>query len=123
MNLNFIIVYVNDLEKSKAFYTEALGMTHMGAVSSTTFATMRPSEGGAMVGLQDKQSSQLPPGREEQPGSVELSFEVADVDATCKLWKEKGVEIISEPMDLPFGRYFLAKDNEGYLSAFRFAQR
>ena len=47
MNLNFIIVYVNDLEKSKAFYTEALGMTHMGAVSSTEFATMRPSEGGS----------------------------------------------------------------------------
>jgi predicted enzyme related to lactoylglutathione lyase len=124
MNLNFIVVYVDDLEKSKAFYTDALGMTYMGAVSSATFATLRPSEGGAMVGLQSKASSKLPPGRETQPGSVELSFEVADVDATCKLWKEKGVEILSEPIDLPFGRYFLAKDNEGhYLSAFRFAQK
>ena len=124
MNLNFIIVYVNDLEKSKAFYADALGMTYVGAVSSTEFATMRPSGGGAMVGLQLKASSKLPPGRETQPGSVELSFEVADVDATYQQWKEKGVEMISEPLDLPFGRYFIAQDNEGhYLSAFRFAQR
>jgi len=124
MNLNFIIVYVNDLEKSKAFYADALGMTYIGAESATEFATMRPSGGGAMVGLQLKAASKLPPGRETQPGSVELSFEVADVDATWKLWKEKGVEMISEPLDLPFGRYFIAKDNEGhYLSAFRFAQK
>ena len=124
MNLNFIIVYVEDLQKLKAFYENALGMTYMGAVSATNFATMRPSGGGAMVGLQAKAGSQLPPGRETQPGSVELSFEVEDVDATYKQWKKNGVEIIAEPMDLPFGRYMLAKDPEGhYLSVFRFAQK
>ena len=124
MNLNFIIVYVEDFEKLKKFYIEALDMTNMGSLSSNSFATLRPSNGGAMVGLQAKASSQLPPGRETQPGSVELSFEVEDVDATYKQWKKNGVEIIAEPMDLPFGRYMLAKDPEGhYLSAFRFAQR
>jgi predicted enzyme related to lactoylglutathione lyase len=66
----------------------------------------------------------LPPKDETQPGSVELSFAVEDVDATYKQWKEKGVEMISEPTDLPFGRYFLAKDPEGhYLSAYKFANR
>jgi predicted enzyme related to lactoylglutathione lyase len=124
MNLNYIIVYVNDLPKMKAFYIDKLGMTNLGSVSSDIFATLRPSNGGAMVGLQDKKSSQLPPGRETQPGSVELSFEVEDVDATHKQWKKNGVEIIAEPTDLPFGRYMLAKDPEGhYLSAFRFANR
>jgi predicted enzyme related to lactoylglutathione lyase len=124
MNLNFIIVYVEDFAKMKAFYENALGMTNVGAVSSDAFATMRPSGGGAMVGLQDKKTSQLPPRWETSGGSVELSFEVADVDATWKQWKDNGVEMISEPTDLPFGRYFLAKDPEGhYLSAFRFNQR
>jgi predicted enzyme related to lactoylglutathione lyase len=99
-------------------------MSYVGAESSDTFATLRPSNGGAMVGLQAKQSSKLPPAYEQQAGSVELSFEVEDVDATTKNWKEKGIEIIAEPVDLPFGRYMLAKDPEGhYLSAFRFAQR
>ncbi len=123
MNLNYIIVYVNDLEKLKAFYTDALGMTNVGSVSASTFATMRPAGGGAMVGLQSKESSNLPPKYEDHPGSVELSFAVEDVDATYQQWKDKGVEMISEPTDLPFGRYFLAKDPEGhYLSAYRFAK-
>lgn len=124
MNLNFIVIYANDLQKLKDFYMNALDMTYMGAVSSDAFATLRPSNGGAMIGLQSKASSKLLPAQEQQPGSVELSFEVEDVDATCKAWKEKGVEIIAEPVDLPFGRYMLARDIEGhYLSAFRFAQR
>jgi predicted enzyme related to lactoylglutathione lyase len=120
MNLNFMILYVRDVEKSKAFYTKVLGMEFMEALSSPTFVTVRPA-GGAMIGLQDKSASRLPPGREEQSGSVELSFEVEDVDAIWKHWKEHNVEIVSDPMDLPFGRYFLAKDPEGhYLSAYRF---
>ena len=123
MNLNYIIIYVNDLPKMRTFYTEALGMTNIGAVSADAFATMRPAGGGAMVGLQSKASSVLPPKYETQPGSVELSFAVDDVDATWQQWKDKGVEMISEPTDLPFGRYFLAKDPEGhYLSAYKFAQ-
>ena len=47
-----------------------------------------------MVGLQSKAFSALPPKDETQPGSVELSFAVEDVDATDKEWKEKGVEMI-----------------------------
>ena len=62
--------------------------------------------------------------QEKQPGSVELSFAVDDVDGTWKRWKEKGVEMVTDPMDLPFGRYFMAKDPEGhYLSAYRFSQK
>ena len=124
MNLNYIIIYANDFHKLKAFYIDKLGMTNLGAVSSDIFATLQPSAGTTRIGLQDKKSSKLPPAHETQPGSVELSFEVEDVDATFKQWKKNGVEIVSEPADLPFGRYMLAKDPEGhYLSAFRFAQR
>lgn len=122
MNLGYVILYVRDMDKTKAFYTEVLGLTVMEAASGPNFVTLRPA-GGALLGLQDKTASRLPPGREEQPGSVELSFEVDDVDGTWQRWKEKGVELVTDPMDLPFGRYFLAKDPEGhYLSAYRFAQ-
>ena|SRR5258708_22234486 len=123
MDLNYIIVYVDDLDKARAFYTQSLGMTVMEALSSPTFVTLRPA-GGSMVGLQDKKASRLPPNQEKQPGSVELSFAVDDVDETWKRWKDKGVEMVTEPMDLPFGRYFMAKDPEGhYLSAYRFSQK
>lgn len=124
MNLNYIIVYANDFPKMKAFYMDQLGMTNLGSVSSDIFATLRPSGGGAVIGLQDNKSSQLPPSRETQPGCVELSFAVEDVDATYDQWKANGVEIIAAPHDLPFGRYMLAKDPEGhYFSAYRFANR
>jgi predicted enzyme related to lactoylglutathione lyase len=123
MNLNYIIMYVQDINKVKAFYTDVLGMSVVEAASGPNFVTLR-SSGGALIGLQDKTTSQLPPKHEQQAGSVELSFEVDDVDATWKHWKECGVELISEPVNLPFGRYFLAKDPEGhYLSAYRFASR
>ncbi|MEZ4668432.1 MAG: VOC family protein [Anaerolineae bacterium] len=120
LNLNYIVVYVNDLAKAKTFYTETLGMTALDAVSSPTFVTLRPAA-GAMIGLQDKTAARVAPGREEQPGSVELSFEVEDVDATWQEWNDKGVKLLSEPMDLTQLRYFLAQDPEGhYLSVYRF---
>jgi predicted enzyme related to lactoylglutathione lyase len=123
MNLGFVILYVRDMEKVKAFYTDVLGLSVVEAVSSPTFVTLR-SAGGSLLALQDKTAARFPPGQEEQPGSVELSFEVDDVDGTWKRWKEAGVELVSDPMDLPFGRYFMAQDPEGhYLSAYRFTQQ
>jgi predicted enzyme related to lactoylglutathione lyase len=122
MKLNYVIVYVQDVKKETEFYTRALGMSVVEAASSPTFVTLR-SDGGAMIGLQDKSTSQLPPRHEEHAGRLELSFEVDDVDATWKQWKERGVEMVTEPVNLPFGRYFMAKDPEGhYLSAYRFAR-
>jgi predicted enzyme related to lactoylglutathione lyase len=119
MNLGFVILYVRDMDRAKAFYTEALGLTVLEAVSGPTFVTLRPA-GGSLLALQDKTASRLPPGQAKEPGGVEVSFEVDDVDATWKRWKEKGVEMVTDPMDMPFGRYFMAKDPEGYcLSVYR----
>jgi predicted enzyme related to lactoylglutathione lyase len=123
MNLGFVVLYVREMDKARAFYTQLLGMRVVEAVSGPTFVTLRPA-GGSLIGLQDKAASVVPAGREEGPGSMELSFEVDDVDDTWRRWKEQGVELGTDPMDLPFGRYFLAKDPDGhYLSVYRFAQR
>src|SRR5207244_3718595 len=122
MNLGYAVLYVRNMDEAKAFYTDVLGLTVLEEVSGPTFVTLRPA-GGSMLGLQDSAASRLPPGREQQSGSVELSFEVDDVDGTWKRWKEKGVELVTDPMDMPYGRYFMAKDPEGhYLSAYRFTE-
>jgi predicted enzyme related to lactoylglutathione lyase len=121
MNLGFVVLYVRDMDKVRTFYTEVLGLTVVEAVSSPTFVTLR-SDGGSLLALQDKTAALMPPACEDQPGSVELSFEVDDVDATWKRWKEQGVNVVADPVELPFGRYFLAQDPEGHwLSAYRFA--
>ena len=113
MNLGFVVLYVHDMAKVQAFYTEILGLSVVEAVSGPNFVTLRPT-GGSLLALQDKAASRLPPGQDEHPGSVELSFEVDDIDGTWQRWKEQGVELVTDPMDLPFGRYFLAKDPEGH---------
>src|SRR5262245_16347495 len=124
MNMGFVVLYVRDMEKVKTFYTEVLGLDVVDAVSSPTFVTLRTTGGGSLLALQDKAAALMPPAREDQPGSVELSFEVDDVDETWKRWKEQGVTMVTDPVDLPFGRYFLAQDPEGHwLSAYRFAAR
>ena len=122
MNLGFVILYVDDVEKTKAFYTDLVGMSVLEELSGPHFVTLRPS-GGSLIALQDKATAQFPPKDEKQSGGVELSFAVDDVDATWRLWKESGVELLSEPMDLPFGRYFIAKDPEDhYVSIYRLAR-
>jgi predicted enzyme related to lactoylglutathione lyase len=122
MNLGFVVLYVRDMEKVKAFYTDILGLTVVESVSSPTFVTLR-SDGGSLLALQDKAAAVMAPAHEDQPGNVELSFEVDDVNETWRRWKEQGVTVVADPVDLPFGRYFLAQDPEGHwLSAYRFAQ-
>jgi len=117
------VLYVRDMDKSKAFYTKLMGMTVLEAISSPTFVTLRPT-GGSLVALQDRAAARFAPGWEEHTGSAELSFEVDDVDSTWRHWKDSGVELVSEPVDLSFGRYFMAKDPDGYyLSVYRFNQQ
>ncbi len=123
MNLGFVILYVSDMAKVKAFYTDVLGMSVVEAVSGPNFITLR-ADGGSLLALQNKATAIYPPKWETQPGTVELSFEVDDVDSTWNQWKQQNVEMVSEPEDLPFGRYFMAKDPEGhYLSVYRFARQ
>ena len=121
MNLGYVILYVRDLDKAKTFYTDTLGLTVVEAHSGPAFVSLRTAN-GSWIALQDKAAGQFPP-KDEQPGAVELSFEAEDVDGTYRQWKAAGVEIVAEPMDMPFGRYFMAKDPEGYhLSVYRFNQ-
>lgn len=124
MNFGFVILYIRDMEKAQNFYTGVLGLSVVEAISSPNFVTLRAPAGGSFIALQNNATAQFPPKDDPHAGNVELSFEVDDVDATWQQWKDQGVEMVSEPVNLPFGRYFMAKDTEGhYLSVYRFNQR
>ena len=47
------------------------------------------------------------------PNGVELYLTVDDVDEAYRTWKGRGVEMVTEPWDAPFGRTFAFKDADG----------
>ncbi len=107
---DFIALQVNDLEASRKFYTEILGLeparqSPPGAVVFNTapipFAIRNPS-----VDL--KASSKLGWG-------TALWFQVDDADALFAHLSANGVKIVTPVQDGAFGRQFLFMDPDGYI--------
>jgi len=111
MKLGIIILYVHNIEKAKAFYSDVVGFTVEPGDNSAAFAYLRPAD-SPMFALQDISTTTAD--KAAIGGCTEIGFMVDDVDETFEHWKAKGAEIVSEPEDKPFGRYFLAKDPEGH---------
>ena len=108
--VNFILVYVDDVAKSEAFYASILGRPAV--ESSATFA-MLPAGAGLMLGLW-KRDGVRPPAN--APGGGEFAFTAesnAEVDALCAAWRDKGVRIALEPTAMDFGYTFVALDPDG----------
>ena len=53
INLGFVVLYVQDVQKMEVFYTHVLGLSVVEEVSSATFVTLR-SGGDFLLALQDK---------------------------------------------------------------------
>ncbi|MDP9371394.1 MAG: VOC family protein [Chloroflexota bacterium] len=119
--LGIVNLFVRDLERAKAFYTQTLGLPVIAELSGPTFVALRLAH-GSPIALQS--AATVPPGLAGEPGGVEIGLEVEDVDSVWRDWTAKGVRVLEEPHDQPFGRTFRARDPEGYLlNVYRLAQR
>src|SRR5215510_2966157 len=113
MNYQFgiAILYVRDLETAKRFYTEKLGLSIVEAQSGPTFVILGMS-GGALLALQDAATEKATtPG---PAGGTLIGLVVDDVDAVWRALQSKGVRMLNQPTDLPFGRAFDLLDPEGH---------
>lgn len=131
--LAIVTLFVRDIATARDFYVDKLGFEVVENASSDDFITLSTA-GPGLIGLQaisggnQRESKDLPDTTAElgvtgAPGSVEVGFEVDDVDAVYRDWQAKGVNLTSEPSDLSFGRGFDARDPEGHrLSVFKFAE-
>ena len=102
--LTYTILTTSDLPRARRFFTETLGLTtedDMGDEFSQ-FTTRAGSLWAVMAA----------PPRTPAPG-VDIYLSVEDVDAAFALWKQRGVEMVTEPWDAPFGRTFAFKDADG----------
>jgi lactoylglutathione lyase len=99
--LDYVILYVEDLDASVAFYRTLLGLPV--STRSDTYAEFRLSN--AKLGLYDR--AHLPeligrPGH-ARGGSSEVVFLVGNVDAEAERLRSAGAEILSGPVDRPWG--------------------
>lgn len=102
--LTYAIVTTDDVPRARQFFVEKLGLStedDQGDVFSQ-FTT----RDGTMWALMQR------PGH-ASPLSAELYLQVTDVDEAYKVWQSRGVEMVSEPSNQPFGRTFSFKDADG----------
>ncbi len=110
---DFLAVQVRDVERAAAFYEHKLGLKRAP---------------GAPAGVVAFQTSTIPFAvREPLPGTdldagppglgVSLSLRADDAQALHDHLKARGVPILIDPFDTPFGRTFVFSDPDGYAVA------
>ena len=109
-DVSFILVYVDDVARSEAFYASILGR---GAVESSPTFAMLPAAPNLMLGLwrRDGVSPKATPA-----GGSEIAFTAADdaeVDRMCAEWRGRGVVIALAPTRMDFGYTFVGLDPDG----------
>lgn len=112
--VDYVILYVRDLDESIGFYRDLLGLPlKLRDVEYAEFATE-----GTRLGLYPR--SRLPQligmeGRDPGPGG-EILFLVDDVDAWAGRLREAGVRVLTGPVDRPWGhRTVHLQDPDGHV--------
>lgn len=104
--LRYLLVYVSDVARSKAFYSDVLGLEVL-----EDFGDFVRLGTGADVGLSLHVAGRL----EAACQGVELNFEVDDVDRTHRDLADRGVAFTQPPKDMPWGaRHAYLRDPDGH---------
>jgi predicted enzyme related to lactoylglutathione lyase len=102
--LTYAIVTTDDVPRARRFFTEKLGLgTEDDMGDDFSQFTTRDGSLWAMMKAPAHVSA----------NGVELYLTVDDVDEAYRTWKARGVEMVTEPWDAPFGRTFAFKDADG----------
>jgi len=112
MQPNQIVRYVADKAKSGNFYEGILGQAFVDL--SPNFGVFSLDGGWTLALLQTDGGA----GTSPESGSSELVFSLDSkdqVDAAAREWKGRGVTLVSEPAEVPFGYTFVAQDPDGFL--------
>jgi predicted enzyme related to lactoylglutathione lyase len=109
LTIDLVLLHVADIETTRAFYTEKLGLQVNEEQSGANFVLFTPPEGrGTPLALSLEEDRQ-------PANSMELWWYVQDVDATHDELAARGAEAASPLVDMPFGRTFSIKDPNGHV--------
>lgn len=93
--INFVILYVTDMQLSRKFYSELLDSTPKESSPTFTSFELQP---GMHLGLWLK--SGVKPTVNAPAGAMEITYcvrERQEVDALYRQWQEKGLELLQHP--------------------------
>src|SRR5436309_15015170 len=110
-NLSFILLYVENVARSEAFYARLLEKPV--AETSPTFA-MIPAGEGLMLGLWKRDGVEPPA---NAPGGGEIAISLPDneaVEAAHRRWAADGVRMAQAPTRMDFGYTFVGLDPDGH---------
>jgi predicted enzyme related to lactoylglutathione lyase len=107
-----MLLFVDSPPASGAFYKALLNREPVEA--SATF-TLFALDSGLMLGLWSRHTAEPHPGAAAGGGEIGLTVDsYGDVDTTFEDWKKRGVSILQPPVDMDFGRTFVALDPDGH---------
>jgi lactoylglutathione lyase len=103
-HLNVINLFADDLDRTKAFYREVLGLTPVFEDASHNVFSLE----NLIINLIDVATardliSPVPVGHFNSGPRAVLSVFVDDVDSVCAQLTERGVALVSGPIDRPWG--------------------
>ena len=110
MGPDFITLQVRDLDASRRFYHEVIGLPVAPEVRPNAVAFATQPIGFAIRKAQVELEAIANPGY-----GVILWFHTQDAVALLKLLKERNVAIVQDLADGPFGKMFTFRDPDGYL--------
>ena len=109
-NFAVIGIYVDDIEKAKEFYFDALGFEIENTYNDGCILQMKSEGPTVIVELVDKPSNAVYPGGSQ----VVLCVATDNIEKTSKEFREKGVNFIhDEPQPFVAGRFMAMKDPAG----------
>jgi lactoylglutathione lyase len=112
--LSSVLLNVSDLERSRRFYGELLGLAFVDEADEHVLVY----EAGAtfvVLHVHAELADQGSPPGVEDPGAVLLTFSVDDVDGAVGELRSAGVTVTQEPTDQPWGeRSGAILDPDGY---------
>lgn len=110
-DFRLIVLYVDDVAKSQAFYADLLGKEPVESSANFAMFPLPP----VMLGLWARQD--VAPTVAGAPGAMEVDFGVSDEKAVAAChsdWKARGLRIAQEPTEMDFGHTFVALDPDGH---------
>ena len=114
--LGYVILYVSDLSTSVEFYRDVAGLEHR--FTDAGYAEF--GTGPTRFALYERRRAKWLIGHAVTPGPAgEVVFIVQDVDAVAAALRGRGVPLLAEPADRPWGHRTLhIADPDGFIVEF-----